>query len=113
VKYKNSRMKRMLFIRGFLCLFKLTVIQLCIESVFPDQFFVRSLLDDVSVVHDQDHIGVLNRGQTMHLSMMAAMIRGTKSSSTASSSLNKGAMTHSLRKGFTKGNNVFISEVPR
>jgi hypothetical protein len=37
---------------------KLTVIKLSVESVFCRQLAVFALLDDVTVIHDQNPIGV-------------------------------------------------------
>jgi hypothetical protein len=37
---------------------KLALIQLAVESAGGQQVFVRALLDDVSISHDQDQIGI-------------------------------------------------------
>ena len=42
---------------------KLRIVKICIEPVCREQFFVISLLDDVSVFHDENQIRITNRGQ--------------------------------------------------
>ena len=37
-------------------LFELAVVQLCIESVLCQQFFVVALLNDIAVFHDKDQV---------------------------------------------------------
>ena len=40
---------------------KLTLIELCIESAFPEQRIVIALLNDMAVFHDKDQIGFPDR----------------------------------------------------
>ena len=43
--------------------FKLRVIQLCVKSVLCKKLIVCTLLDNVSVLHDKNHIGILDSRQ--------------------------------------------------
>ena len=44
---------------------KLTIVERCIEAACRKQRCMISLLDDMSVFHDKDHIRALDRGQAM------------------------------------------------
>ena len=44
---------------------KLRIVKVCIEAVCREQFFVISLLDDISVFHNKNQIRITNRGQSM------------------------------------------------
>ena len=46
-------------------IFKLTVIQFLIKSALFQQFLMISLLDDMSILHNQDHICILNGRKAM------------------------------------------------
>ena len=46
-------------------LFELAVVQLCIESVLCQQFFVVALLYNIAVFHNEDQIGILDRRKSV------------------------------------------------
>lgn len=43
--------------------FKLRIIQLCIKSVLCKKLIMCTLLDNVSILHDKNHIGILDSRQ--------------------------------------------------
>ena len=45
--------------------FKLAVVQIGIEALLFKQLLMRSALDDIAILKDQDQIGVLNCGKAM------------------------------------------------
>lgn len=45
-------------LRAFLCVLELAVVEVCVEAVFCEQFFMRALLHDVAVLHAEDEISV-------------------------------------------------------
>ena len=49
-----------LFDRG-----KLGIVEFAVEAVFLHQLFVIALFDDLSLIHDQDLIGIADRRKTM------------------------------------------------
>ena len=51
--------------RCFFLVFKLTVIKGMIEATFFEKLIVRPLLNDVSVLHHKDHVGLLDGGKTV------------------------------------------------
>lgn len=46
-------------------MFELGVVEVCVEAAFFEEFGVSAFLDDVTLVHDQDKVGVLDGGQTV------------------------------------------------
>ena len=40
-------------------------VEACVGAVGRDELIVTALLDDVTVLHDQDGVGVADRGQTV------------------------------------------------
>ena len=46
---------------SFLTLRKLAVIQVCIESVLCKQAFMAALLNNVTILHHQNNIGIFDR----------------------------------------------------
>ncbi len=55
------------FFQAFLILgsLKLAVVHIGVKAVFPEEFLMFSLLNDASVIHDQDHIRFPDGGQSV------------------------------------------------
>ena len=52
-----------LCLRG--CIYKLALIKICIKSLLGEQFFMASLLNNMSIFHHKDNVRFLNGRQTM------------------------------------------------
>ena len=57
----TSSAHRARLLNNLLCDRELTVVQFCIKTTFCEQFFMISLLDNMTVFHDQYHICILDR----------------------------------------------------
>ena len=44
---------------------ELGVVYVRVEAATREQFVVRAAFDDVAVLHDEDHVGVTDRRETM------------------------------------------------
>ena len=53
------------FYKSLCCFFELGIIQLRVKSALCKQFFVRALLCNISVLHDQNHIRVPDRRKSV------------------------------------------------